>query len=96
MFTQPKRFGFCLRRSQLYPPMHYRLVDVDSTITSLTDFARSQGVLVRQLKEANPWIQGYTLHNRTRRHYVVAIPDSASLHYRPEDTRAHDPAWVID
>ena len=76
--------------------MHYRLVDVDSTITSLTDFARSQGVLVRQLKEANPWIQGYTLHNRTRRHYVVAIPDSASLHYRPEDTRAHDPAWVID
>ena len=96
VFTQPKRFGFCLRRSQLYPPMHYRLVDVDSTITSLTDFARSQGVLVRQLKEANPWIQGYTLHNRTRRHYVVAIPDSASLHYRPEDTRAHDPAWVID
>lgn len=96
VFAHPKRFGFCLRRSQLYPPLRYRYVPVDSTITSLTDFARSQGVLVKQLKEANPWIQGYTLHNRTRRHYVVAIPDSASLHYRPEDTRPHDAAWVID
>ena len=96
VFTQPKRFGFCLRRSQLYPPMHYRYVEVDSTITSLVDFARGQGVLVKQLKEANPWIKGYTLHNRSRRNYRIAIPDSASLHYRPADTRAHDPAWVID
>lgn len=96
VFTHPKRFGFCLRRSQLYPPLHYRYVTVDSTISSLVDFARREGVLVKQLKEANPWIQGYTLHNHTHRRYTIAIPDSASLHYRPEDTRAHDSAWVID
>ena len=96
VFTQPKRFGFCLRRSQLYPPVKYTYVEVDTPIASLTDFAREHGLLVRQLKEANPWIQGYTLQNRSRRRYRIAIPDSASLHYRPQDTRPHDPAWVID
>lgn len=96
VFTQPKRFGFCLKRSQLYPPIQYRYVEVDTAITSLTDFARKQGVLVKQLKEANPWIQGYELHNRSKKLYRIAIPDSASLHYQPEQTQAHNPAWVID
>lgn len=96
LFANPRRFGFCLRRSQLYPPVKYTYVEVDTPIASLTDFAREHGLLVRQLKEANPWIQGYTLQNRSRRRYRIAIPDSASLHYRPQDTRPHDPAWVID
>ena len=96
LFANPRRFGFCLRRSQLYPPLKYTYVEVDTPIASLTDFAREHGLLVRQLKEANPWIQGYTLQNRSRRRYRIAIPDSASLHYRPQDTRPHDPEWVID
>lgn len=96
VFAQPKRFGFCLKRSQLYPPLRSRYVEVDSGIASLTDFARRQGILVKQLKEANPWIRGYELHNRSGKRYRIAIPDSASLHYRPEQTQAHNPAWVID
>lgn len=96
VLAAPQRFGFCLKRSQLYPPIHCTHVEVDTTVTSLTDFARERGLLVRQLREANPWIRGYTLPNRSRRRYLVAIPDSASLRYRPEDTRPHNPAWVID
>lgn len=96
VFAQPKRFGFCLRRSQLYPPIPHSHVEVDTTITSLTDFARRQGILVKQLKEANPWLRGYELPNRSRKTYRIAIPDSASLHYHPEQTQAHNPNWVID
>lgn len=96
VFSNPKRFGFCLKRHQLYPPVKYRYVEVDTAIHSLADFAREQKVLLRQLKEANPWLRDYTLHNRSRKLYRIAVPDSASIYYNPQSTPVHDTAWVID
>lgn len=96
VFEHPKRFGFCLKRHQLYTPIKYHYVDVDTTIHSLVDFAREQGVIVKQIKEANPWIQGYTLHNKSGKVYRIAIPDSSSLYNKPQDIKPHNSAWVID
>ena len=96
VFSNPKRFGFCLKRHQLYPPVKYRYVEVDTAIHSLAGFAREQKVLLRQLKEANPWLRDYTLHNRSRKLYRIAVPDSASIYYNPQSTPVHDTAWVID
>lgn len=96
VFKQPKRFGFCLKKHQLYPPFKYHYIEVNSSIHSLTQFAREQGVLVKQLKEANPWIRGYVLHNRTGKRYRIAIPDSASLHYNPAMIKPYNAAWTID
>ena len=62
----------------------------------LAGFAREQKVLLRQLKEANPWLRDYTLHNRSRKLYRIAVPDSASIYYNPQSTPVHDTAWVID
>lgn len=96
VFSNPKRFGFCLKRHQLYPPVKCHYVEVDSTIHSLADFAKGQKVLLRQLKEANPWLREYSLHNRSGKRYRIAVPDSASIYYNPRLTPVHNAAWVVD
>lgn len=96
VFSHPQQFGFCLKRSQLYPPLRCTYVEVNGPVASLANFAKAHGLLLRQLKDANPWLRDYSLTNRARKTYRIAIPDSASLHYRPEDTKAHNKNWVID
>ncbi len=96
VLTHPAQYGFRLRRHQLYPPVDYRYVEVDTGIASLPEFAGKFGLKVRQLKEANPWLREYSLQNRSRKRYRIAIPDSASLYYRPEDTPVHCRKWIID
>lgn len=93
---EPQRYGFLLRKSQLYPPLQYRTVEVDTTITSLAEFAREQGVSYAQLKDANSWLRDTTLPNRSRRRYQLLIPTQESMHYNPDTIRAHSKHWVID
>lgn len=94
--SNPQRYGFLLKRSQLYPPLQYNRLEVDTTITSLAQFANEQGITYAQLKDANPWLVDTTLPNRSRRHYTLKIPTRASMYYNPAQTAAHHRAWVID
>lgn len=94
--SNPQRYGFLLKRSQLYPPLQYNRLEVDTTITSLAQFAHEQGITYAQFKEANPWLVDTTLPNRSRRHYTLQIPTRASMYYNPAQTTVHHRAWVID
>lgn len=96
VFANPSRYGFLLKQEDLYPAIPCRKVETDSTIENLASFARRYGLTLAQLKEANPWLREYSLHNRGRKTYLLAVPDSAALHYDPKKTRAHRKEWVID
>lgn len=96
VLSQPQRYGFLLKREQLYPPIPYKELTVTVGIEDLADFAREQGISFAQLKDANPWLRGYSLQNRSGRTYVLKIPTQEGMHYDPEKTVPYNRKWVID
>ena len=55
--SQPQRYGFLLKRSQLYPPIPYTEVNTQTGIANLAQFAKKNGISYAQLKDANPWLR---------------------------------------
>ena len=96
IFNEPVRYGFALKREQLYPQIPCKQVRVTSAIADLSAYARQHGLTVAQLKEANPWLRGYALHDKGAKEYLLDIPDAAALRYDPKETKAHNGRWVID
>ena len=95
MMENPQQFGFYLKPNQLYPAMDYKVVRVNTQINDLVAFAKQHQISYAQLKEANPWLRGRFLENKSRRTYEVLIPTQQSLHYKPAQVRVHNPAWVV-
>lgn len=97
IFSNPQKYGFCLRSRDLYPYIpHKEIVEVDSAVESWGVFAKKHNITYLQLREANPWIRGTSLTNKEMKKYEVKIPDRKALEYDPEKTKAHDRRWVVE
>ena len=97
IFTDPVNFGFIIQHHDLYPALPVaKRITVKRPVKSWPAIAAKHGLTYLQLREANPWIRDTELPaGKSTKKYSVIIPDSARLHYNPEDTRAHNPKWVI-
>lgn len=73
LLTDPQRYGFMLKATDIYPRYRYREVQVDSAITNLALFARQQGINYKMLKTLNPWLRDNTLTNKKKRTYTIKI-----------------------
>lgn len=81
IYENPANYGFYLRKKDLYPPIPYKNIQVDSTITSLVDFAASYQINYRVLKEYNPWLLKDNLQNKAKRTYFISIPNVGYTDY---------------
>ena len=79
ILKNPRKYGFMFREKDLYSMPNYRTVDVDSTIADLTEFAKSQNVNYKLLKQFNPWLRSTSLPNKSRRKYILKIPTDTDL-----------------
>ena len=70
----PSKYGFHLEEDDLYKPIPYTIVTVDSSINDLVSFAQSYGCNYKQLKLMNPWIQGRYFNNKYNKPYDIKIP----------------------
>lgn len=96
IFSNPVKYGFIIQHRDLYPQLPIeRTITVNSAVINWPDIAKEYGLTYLQLREGNPWIRETELQNKNRKQYSVLIPDSARLHYNPEETRAHNKKWVI-
>lgn len=96
IFSDPARYGFLLKSSDLYPPIAMSdTLEVDDAVINFTKIAKGHGLNYLQLRDANPWIRSTSANNPNRKKFKINIPDKASLHYNPADTKAHNSAWVI-
>ena len=75
----PKKYGFMFRDKDLYTMPNFKIVDVDSTIVSLADFAQIHGVNYKILKQFNPWLRVSSLPDKSRRRYLLKIPVDTDL-----------------
>lgn len=81
VYNHPVRYGFYLRQADFYPEIPSRLLAIDSTISNLPAFAKRLAINYRILREMNPWIQSYTLPNKSRKIYIFKIPVEGALNY---------------
>lgn len=74
IFENPKQYGFFLEKSDLYPPLEFTEVRVDSSITSIAAFARKFDTNYKLLKMFNPWLRENYLSNKQGKSYSIKIP----------------------
>lgn len=96
IFSSPSKYGYKLKTRQLYQPVRYTEVKVDTTINNLALFAQSQGISYAQLKEANPWLRARTMPDKSRKVYYIKIPQKEDLFYTKRKFTAYRKEWVVD
>ena len=78
IIENPERYGFMFREKDLYSFAEYKIIEVDSTIADLYDFAEKNGINYKLLKIYNPWMLKSVLPDASRRKYQIKIPANTS------------------
>ena len=96
MFSNPSAFGFRLRTKDLYMPIPYKEVTVNTGILNLAEWAKKQGITYALLKNINPWLRDNFLQNVSKRTYTLKIPTAEGMKHDPKKVKAHDKRWVVE
>lgn len=78
IMTDPDRYGFHLRRKDLYPPYRTYSVEMTPPVDDLNEFARVNGTNYKTLKLLNPWLRDNVLKVQKEHRgktYTVLLPD---------------------
>jgi hypothetical protein len=81
ILSNPQNYGINLRITDLYQPLQVKQIMVDTSIAELVDFAISQGVTYKQLKNFNPWLRSGKLTNKSGKKYIFLIPKKEFMMY---------------
>ena len=74
IMLNPLKYGFNIPRENLYQLQATKKIEIDSSITDLAKFAKSQGVNYKELKLTNPWLRDRKLDNQNKKKYIIEIP----------------------
>lgn len=74
IMKNPVLYGFNIQNEELYTNLPTRKIEVDSTISNLSTFAKAQGINYKILKYHNPWLRDKKLDNPTKKKYEIEIP----------------------
>jgi hypothetical protein len=74
IMRDPERYGFHLRKRDLYEPYRTRSLEVTTPVADLAAFALNEGSDYRTLKLLNPWLRDNKLSVATGRSYTILLP----------------------
>jgi membrane-bound lytic murein transglycosylase D len=74
IINDPVRYGFNIKKEDLYPELKYFEVKVDTAITDLSDFAQKYGTNYKMLKFLNPWLRKPYFTPKPDKDYLIKIP----------------------
>ena len=77
----PKKYGFYIRKSDLYPVIPTHNIAIDSSIADFTEFAIKYELNYKVLKIFNPWLRKQNLTNKERKKYSIKIPNKGFDNY---------------
>lgn len=75
VISDPAKYGFKIGADDLYKPVPYTEVKVDTTVASFEQFARYFGTNYKMLKYLNPWLRKPFLTNNNRVKYTIRVPE---------------------
>ncbi len=79
IMENPQKYGFHLTEQDLYKPLKYKEVVLDSSVTDFADYATSLGINYKTLKYFNPWLRDTSLKNKNGKKYIIRIPEEGSI-----------------
>ncbi len=74
IMKNPLKYGFNILPGDKYEILPTKKIEIDSSITDLASFAKSQGINYKILKIHNPWLRETKLLNNTGKKYQIEIP----------------------
>jgi hypothetical protein len=74
VISNPKDYGYQLRKKDLYPFIPTQKMQIDSSITDLADFAIKNNTNYKILKYFNPWLKNSSLVNKDKKTYFLELP----------------------
>lgn len=80
VIEHPEKYGYTIRKKDLYPLLETYKINVDSSITDLYAFAKQQKVNYKILKLCNPWLREGYLKNPERKNYLIDLPKRVDLY----------------
>jgi membrane-bound lytic murein transglycosylase D len=72
-------YGFDIKRNELYEPLKFYEVMLDSTVTDFANYATSLGINYKTLKLYNPWLRDNYLNNKRGKIYKIKVPKKGSI-----------------
>ncbi len=76
ILSNPESYGFNITESDRYQPWRVNVVDMDTTIVDLAQWAIDRGTTYKRVKELNRWIRQNKINNPRRKTYHIAIPQN--------------------
>lgn len=76
IMSKSEKYGFNIPNEALYYNIPTKKIMIDSSITDLAKFAKTQGVNYKILKIHNPWLRDKKLTVTTGKKYEIEIPTS--------------------
>ncbi len=74
VMSEPLKYGLEITPEDLYMPIPYTAVKVDTTVTSFEQFSRQFDTNYKMLKFLNPWLRKPFLTNDDGREYIIRVP----------------------
>ena len=78
IYENTERYGFLLDDEDLYAPLSYLTLTIDSSINNLAAFATEQQTNYKMLKVYNPWLRKSTLTVKQGESYSLRLPPIAA------------------
>ncbi len=90
ILENPSAYGFHFKETDLYPPIKWFEVEVNSRIENFADFAQEFNTNYKMLKYLNPWLRRPHLTNNRKRTYYIRLP-AEGARIRAEYFESYDP-----
>ncbi len=75
IMSNPKKYGFNLRSTDMYQEIPTKKVVVNYPIEDFAKWSKDQGINYKILKIHNPWLRDTFLKNASKKEYIVEIPE---------------------
>jgi hypothetical protein len=74
VMSEPSGYGFEVASDDIYRPVPYTEVKVDTAVTSFEQFSRHFDTNYKMLKFLNPWLRKPFLTNSDGKEYIIRVP----------------------
>ena len=75
IINDPQAYGFDIAEDDLYKPLKYKEVPVDTAVNDFAKFAETFGTNYKILKLLNPWLRQNYLTAKPNKTYMIKVPD---------------------
>lgn len=74
LMENPEKYGYSIPEKEMYKTIPTKIVEVNTSVENLADFAIEQGINYKILKIHNPWLRDIQLENKSGKSYAIEIP----------------------